>query len=197
VDTRPAAIKVDGVESRRSFMTRTAAVFAVGCFGSMSGLREALAMAERKGQPLLTINNLNAYVDTYFNAPLRVTHTRRGIRDERAALAQEAQSDLLGFLQNRFHVTAQQAAYIQSLSAGDLAVINQAIQTALESGSVLQFSEAQSPGGRQIGGAKVDDPLDPKAGDKPTAQTSSGTAGIEMSYNQQTGTTTVKIWWPC
>jgi hypothetical protein len=101
---------------RREFIVGGATA-AVGLTCLSKGIREAIAAAQRTGKPLLTENNLNAFIKAN---PLRL---RKG-----QDVSAEAIRDLNGFIQRRFHLTEAQSRELASLSAEDKSKLTDAIK---------------------------------------------------------------------
>jgi hypothetical protein len=119
---------------RRTFLGESAGmvVGGLGCFGTLEGLRAALAVAMAQQKPLLTEESLNAFL-----AEARSSGLGEG-------MAKEAVADLDGFLGKHFVVDARCSRALAALPREDTAKINQAIQESLAGQNELRVQVADA-----------------------------------------------------
>jgi hypothetical protein len=102
---------------RREFLKASAAaVIGFGCIGNIRG---ALAQAKLTGKPLLLPQNVNAFIAS-----------NQGDKKLRVALAAEAKANLKAFINKHFHLTPEQVATLDGLSARQMRVVHAAIDRA-------------------------------------------------------------------
>jgi hypothetical protein len=103
---------------RRTFLGESAGMVATGfgCFGSLEGLRAALAAAMTQQKPLLTEESLNAFI-----AEARSSR-------QREVMVKVAATDLDSFLNKHFQVHKECQRVLSGLSREQRARIGQAIQ---------------------------------------------------------------------
>jgi hypothetical protein len=120
------------VVDRRTFLGESAGMAAVGlgCFGSLEGLRAALAAAMIQQKPLLTEESLNA-----FFAEMRSNR-------QRDVMVKVAATDLRSFLHKHFVVSEKSERVLSGLSREETARIGQAIQEGFAGRNQLQVQIA-------------------------------------------------------
>jgi hypothetical protein len=109
---------------RRAFLGGALATGAA-CFGT--GLKEALAQAKAAGKPLLTVEKLNALIDT---------NHRKG-RDSYSDFLRGSTGNYIAFLQKHFHVTDGQVHELKQLSPGQLEFLDFCVEFASKRGHKL------------------------------------------------------------
>jgi hypothetical protein len=115
----------DQAASDRRVFLGSALASGAACFGT--GLKEALAQAKAAGKPLLTVDHLNALIDT---------HHRSG-RDAYSDFLKESKGNHIAFLQKHFHLTDGQVQDLKGLSPDQLEFLDLCVEFASKRGHKL------------------------------------------------------------
>jgi len=96
----------------------------LGCFGSLAGLKAALAQARAEGKQVLTERTLNRIIPD----PAASAASKR----EFTAAMTEARTDLKGYLSKRFSLTPAQVREIESLTPAQKKDLNRVLDAAIK-----------------------------------------------------------------
>lgn len=160
---------------RRDFLKDSAtAAVAVSCLSL--DLRRAVAQARKEGKPVLTENNLNAFI-----------RANRPDKEKARQLAQEAANDPKGFIRRRFYLTSTQESELDLIGTEEIEKIREILGRVIDENAQLRINIKA-----KVRPANVPEEKTSFAAAGPNVIAPKVETGCEIETNPRTGETTVK-----